>query len=180
MLSCSYTEEELIEAFWRLYAKKGIDEISVVELVETAGYNRGTFYLHFQSVYNLLEIEEDRLLSEMEECVTYCSKNLGKEDPSSLMMLVLNYYEQNKEKLLILLGERGDIRFMHNLRGMMKRIPIWKVSDPSLGLSDSETSILLDTTVAAVVSLIISWMKEPRDIPADKVLHMIYDIAIKR
>ena len=33
-------------AFWSLYAQKPIEKISIKEITELAGYNRGTFYLY--------------------------------------------------------------------------------------------------------------------------------------
>ena len=50
------------KAFLSLLEKKPIQSISVKELCEEAGLNRGTFYSHYSDIYKLKEdIEEDML-----------------------------------------------------------------------------------------------------------------------
>ena len=44
------TKADIKEAFWRLYAAKPIEKITVGEVCDLAGYNRGTFYLHFHDL----------------------------------------------------------------------------------------------------------------------------------
>lgn len=47
------TKACLREAFWTLYTKKPIEKISIKEITDLAGYNRGTFYLYYKDVYDL-------------------------------------------------------------------------------------------------------------------------------
>ena len=48
------------KALTDLMAYKPVTDISVKELCEKAGINRGTFYSHYTDIYNLLEkIEEE-------------------------------------------------------------------------------------------------------------------------
>lgn len=42
------TEEHLKSALIQLIKKKGYHAISVKDIVDQAGYNRSTFYLHYQ------------------------------------------------------------------------------------------------------------------------------------
>ena len=53
------TRKNLIDAFWKLYQTKPIERISVREITDIAGYNRGTFYLYFKDVHDVLEQIED-------------------------------------------------------------------------------------------------------------------------
>ena len=50
----------LKEAFLQLYEFNEIQDISVTQIAQRAGYSRGTFYRHFDSPYDILtEIEND-------------------------------------------------------------------------------------------------------------------------
>ena len=180
MKGTNQTKSDILEAFWRLYAQKPLDKITIRELTEVAGYNRGTFYLHYQDIYDLFESEKSRLLAEMEECVAYCSGNMGKIELIKLMMHVLALYERNRTQIVLLLGERGDPAFMKKLRGMMKQIPLWKAADPNLKASPGERDLLLEQNVAGVLFLIEAWLEDPRDVSPTGLLHLIYNTAIKR
>ena len=38
------TKQNIIDAFWALYCEKRIEKITVRDITNKAGYNRGTFY----------------------------------------------------------------------------------------------------------------------------------------
>ena len=47
------TQRLIREAFTGLLKQKPIQSISIKELCELAGVNRGTFYAHYQDIYDL-------------------------------------------------------------------------------------------------------------------------------
>lgn len=57
------TKSNFFIAFWDIYDKKRIEKISIRELCESAGYNRSTFYAHFEDIYGLLEEAIDEIIS---------------------------------------------------------------------------------------------------------------------
>ena len=56
------TKKILRECLTQLLKSKKIQDITVRELTEMADLNRGTFYLHYKDVFDLLEQMEDELL----------------------------------------------------------------------------------------------------------------------
>ncbi|WP_054637466.1 TetR/AcrR family transcriptional regulator [Thalassobacillus sp. C254] len=50
--------------FAELIVEKGLDRVTIKDLTERADINRGTFYLHFQDKYDLLEQSEEKFLRE--------------------------------------------------------------------------------------------------------------------
>jgi AcrR family transcriptional regulator len=63
------TGSDLREAFLRLYAGKPAERITVREITDLAGYNRATFYLHYQDVPALLGSIEEEMLQELERAL---------------------------------------------------------------------------------------------------------------
>lgn len=66
-ITSSQTRQNLIDAFWSLYCEKRIEKITVKEITQKAGYNRGTFYEYFTDVYDMLEQIEQSLIPTIEE-----------------------------------------------------------------------------------------------------------------
>lgn len=58
------TKKMLVEAFLRLRKQKPLRRITVSELCSEAGVGRGTFYAHYQDVYDLNERLEGQFLEE--------------------------------------------------------------------------------------------------------------------
>ena len=49
------TKQALAESFKKLLAKRGLDKITVKDVVEDCGVNRQTFYYYFHDLYELLD-----------------------------------------------------------------------------------------------------------------------------
>ena len=59
------TKERFKKAFFTLYAERKIETITIKEVADLAGFNRGTFYLYYKSIYDLLQKTEQELLEEL-------------------------------------------------------------------------------------------------------------------
>ena len=57
----------LVHALTSLMLKKSIKDITVKELCESVDINRGTFYLHYKDIYDMLEQTEQGLLEQFEQ-----------------------------------------------------------------------------------------------------------------
>ena len=67
-----YNDERVIKtkkliktALSELIQEKGFDHVSITDLTQRANINRGTFYLHYQDKYDLLEKFENEVLDDI-------------------------------------------------------------------------------------------------------------------
>ncbi|MDD6074941.1 MAG: TetR/AcrR family transcriptional regulator, partial [Clostridium sp.] len=65
------TRRILRECLTRLLKEKKIQDITVRELTDMADINRGTFYLHYKDVFDLLEQIEQELTEELEDILDH-------------------------------------------------------------------------------------------------------------
>ena len=177
------TKADLREAFWRLYAMRPIEKITVGQVCELAGYNRGTFYLHYHDLYEMLELMESALQQGMTDCVEECMKRL-KRDSGKLSCIaackdVVMYYERNKAYISVLLGQDGDPAFVHRLKDNLK--PLWReyVIGPNAARSESEIDLLLEYTLSGTLFMISRWLANPGSTSARQLAHLVYDFSIK-
>ena len=177
------TKADLKEAFWRLYTTHPIEKITVGQVCNLAGYNRGTFYAHFHDLYDMLASIEDALLAGMTDCVEACMKRLQR-DSSKLSCVaacadVVRYYERNKDYIGVLLSERGDPAFIYRLKANLK--PLWReyVIDTQSSRSEGEVDLLLEYTLAGTLFMISRWLTDPGQTSARDLAHLVYDFSIK-
>ncbi len=57
------TKKMLRNAFTALLLEKPIQNISVRELCQRAGVNRGTFYIHYRDIFHLMESIENEIVA---------------------------------------------------------------------------------------------------------------------
>jgi len=102
----------LLEAFWSLYCRSRLDQITVKEVAAKAGYNRSTFYEHFDDVHQCLHELELRCLPNLDEL----PPTLGGAEPSAdFVRTFLALYEEKASYYNVLLGENGDPSFRRRL-----------------------------------------------------------------
>lgn len=112
------TKKLLREGLTQLMKEKSVNKISVRELTDLVEINRGTFYLHYKDIFDLLEQIEDELCEEFQQMldkITLRSLN----DSLSLFLSICLFLENNKDLCNGLLSENGDISFLEKLKSII-------------------------------------------------------------
>ena len=60
------TKNQLRQGLARLMLEKSLKEITVKELTDLVDMNRGTFYLHYRDIYDMVEKIEDTIMTEFQ------------------------------------------------------------------------------------------------------------------
>ena len=162
------TKKNIVQAFWKLFSEKRIDQITVKEISDRAGYNRSTFYMYFRSVRDVLEQEEEILIAYIQENATevlFPSLIKGTKPEATQL-----YFYTKSEYLKILLGENGDPRFPGRLERAM-----FPIAFKAFGLEqdDRQARYVFNFVSSAVMSVLLQWY-EHKDLQVDELLFMIW------
>lgn len=164
------TREALHQAMLKLLDTKGLDQISVREIVAEAGIGYNTFFRHHPSKESLLEaIAADQISSLFQLSMPV----LDAKDLRSASVTLLGYVDDNWMiwKTLLTGGAAGFIReeflrqaqLVASVRGKQRRL-----MPPDLG-----TTLI----VSGVLELLAWWLKQTDPLPIDHVAE-IMDSAI--
>lgn len=164
------TKQNIIDAFWSLYCDKRIEKITVKDITQKAGYNRGTFYEYYRDVYDVLEDIENSLIPSLNELPPV-------KTPSGILGMPLDsffeLYKQNNKYYSVLLGEKGDPAFASKLKNSIKPIIMQVFVDkPDVDLQ--ELDFILEYTLSAMIGIMSYWF-EHTDVFSNEKLHdLIY------
>jgi AcrR family transcriptional regulator len=87
------TKRLIRDALTELMEEKGFEGLTVRDLTEKADINRGTFYLHYQDKYDLLEKSEAEILTEIEKITQNIQpKDVLTFNPYHLSLTYLNFF----------------------------------------------------------------------------------------
>lgn len=114
------TRAALKQSLTKLLKTKNIKDISVKELTDLADVNRGTFYLHYKDVFDLLEQSENDLLEEFKTTLDSYNTDLVQGNPVIMMEGVYKLCRSNANLVSILIGENGDIKFLNKLNTVIR------------------------------------------------------------
>jgi AcrR family transcriptional regulator len=83
------TQERLLDAAGKVFAREGFDAASVAELAGAAGYSRGAFYSNFESKDELFLALLERQLKRESEALT---EIIGRPEPANQRLLALQEF----------------------------------------------------------------------------------------
>ncbi len=146
----------LQNALLELLQQKPIQALTVKELCEKAGVNRGTFYLHYLDIYDLLEKMEDELLAELQAILAGASVLGGAPGHSSsgFIPVLFRFFEKNREMCAILLGEHGDKKFVQRIIGMGREKTLLEYAEVFPGASQQETGLFYTFVASGFLALL--------------------------
>lgn len=123
------TKHSIKESFIQLMEEIGFTKINVKKIIERAGVNRSTFYLHYQDKFDLLNQVEDEFLDGykkvIESCISIKLAQGTSYDLSSraqAMNSVAHYIYENKKMLSLLTSSKGDPTFLNKIGGLAESI----------------------------------------------------------
>ena len=166
------TRRNLVDAFWSLYCEKRIEKITVKEIAQKAGYNRGTFYEYFTDVYDVLEQIEESLVPTVHELPPISIPNANMGMPLDMFMAI---YEQNSKYYSVLLGEKGDPAFASKLKNSTKPI-IKQAFLDKYDIDPIEFDFILEFILSAMIGIMSYWFMKDKILPAEDLVSLMHDL----
>ncbi|MEG2396766.1 MAG: TetR-like C-terminal domain-containing protein [Oscillospiraceae bacterium] len=114
------TKKLLRHGITELMEQKSLNKITVKELSELVEINRGTFYLHYKDIYDLVSQIENELFEEFKQIIfTYELADLETR-PYKVFSDVCTFFHKNREICAALLSDNGDLSFMKMFRKILR------------------------------------------------------------
>ena len=114
------TRRQLRECLITLLKEKKVQDITVRELTDMADLNRGTFYLNYKDVFDLLEKTEAELQEDFNQLVCKHDAVDLKQRPSVIFNEIYSLVYDNADLIEILLGENGDLNVVNRLKQLIR------------------------------------------------------------
>ena len=166
-----YTKARFAEAMLELIEQKPVSMVSVKELCDLAGINRGTFYLHYTDQFALLADVENEVYQKTLETL----KNVKPAaDAPGMIETFLNYIKSNASLFRILFvdadSEGFRSRFVQNMLNHLRfNIP--------LSCAAEEEPYLLCFLMQGSVHMIMEWIKRGFDMEPGQLAALIFRVC---
>jgi len=110
------TKEDIKEALIQLLSEEKFENISISKLCKRAGINRGTFYLHYEDKYQMIDSFKSEIISQL-----YIFLEKERESPRKFMLA--NFYIlRSNERLINALSQSHYIDFRGAIREFLSSI----------------------------------------------------------
>lgn len=176
------------EAFLELIAKKDMAYITVKEICEKAGVNRSTFYLHYETVGDLLtecaQYMNERFLAYMNKDSEAFIKKL-RDCPMEELYLItpqylspyLHYIKDNRRLFCAGLENAAALGLEDSYAGLLHHV-ITPILD-RYGVPEDDRDYLMAFHISGLMAVIAAWLKRDCSDPIEHVISVI-QTCIKR
>ena len=105
----------------KLMKEKPVNLISVRELSDLCDINRGTFYLHYHDVFDMVDQIEQELFSDIEKIIKKYGAVSG-ERLLSMLKELFSFFDENRDICSAILGKYGNTSFVRRVTVMAREI----------------------------------------------------------
>lgn len=173
------TKRLLKETLTNLLLEKDIQQITVKSIVERADLNRGTFYLHYTDVYDLLKEIENEVLQKFDSLAE--EYFLTRNADSSYMIggKAFHYVYENKRVCQALFLSQSNRRFIAEFQQIIIRRALHQgmsqiAFDPDDEKKKEEAKNLYEYlscfAAGGLISILTNWLKAEDPLPPEAMI----------
>lgn len=113
------TKKLIRQGLAELSKTKSLSKITVKELTDLVEINRGTFYLHYKDIADLVESIETNLYNDFSEFINNVTPKMVVKTPVDVFEKYALFVLENKEAFVMLIGVHGDAEFVFKLTALL-------------------------------------------------------------
>ena len=170
------TRQTLIDAFWALSKENGLGKTTISAITKKAGYNRGTFYVYFKDLDDLLQQAEDEILCVFREQMQAALANGITTDLPNASAKVIEMLCHYDDKLFLLLGKNGDANFLSKFRAEAAQLFQLAIHTPQ---PHPYQEYIVAYVTAAFTGLLTYWYDTGRKISMEELSIISRSLATK-
>ena len=173
------TKKLLTQALTQLLQEKQINEITVKELTDLADMNRGTFYLYYKDMFDMLEKIEDGMFEALDAIVSPHEHDDVSQQTKPILLDLFRFIEDNQEMCRVLLSPHGDMNFLHRLNEVVREkcLRAWPNIRKEKGEADFDYHYSF--VVFGCAGIIRAWVNRNCSESAEKMAEMAYGMILR-
>ena len=173
------TKKLLTQALTQLLQEKQINEITVKDLTDLADMNRGTFYLYYKDMFDMLEKIEDGMFEALDAIVSLHEHDDVSQQTKPILLDLFRFIQDNQEMCRVLLSPHGDMNFLHRLNEVVREkcLKAWPNIRKEKGEADFDYHYSF--VVFGCAGIIRAWVNRNCSESAEKMAEMAYGMILR-
>lgn len=168
------TRQTIIDAFWELAKESGLHKVTVSAITKKASLNRGTFYVYFSDMEDLLRQAESDIIHDFQAQMFTILSQEGFPEMNAVSMKLLEFFALYDDKVFLLLGKNGDPNFLSLIRKEAAKVYA-QILSPLEPLPHKEYIIAYVTS--ALTGILTYWHDTGRKIPVGELVQISRSLA---
>ncbi|MEG2701347.1 MAG: TetR/AcrR family transcriptional regulator [Clostridia bacterium] len=166
------------KAFMQLLSQKPIQSISIKELCELAGVNRGTFYAHYQDIYDLRGQIEQEMYEDIQRTLSPLLGQNASATPMEITTGIFQWMKENSDMCAMAMSKYGDKEFLAKVLDMGRVVCKESYHHSFKRASPERIEWFYEYASAGCIGLLQKWLAEDMETPAKEVASMAEDMIV--
>ncbi len=166
------TKQQIRQALLELLTEKSENSISVRELAEKAGINRGTFYIHYKDVHDLMEHMVDEAI---EKIRGVCERHPPAQTPRQSYPFLTDLFETLKsdsQLFTILLGTYGSNAYSKRICLTIQENFLDDLLSVFYSVDPKQRQIASGFIVSGCLHEALNWLENGMKDPPDEIAYL--------
>ncbi len=168
------TRRKIMDSFWELFNSNELKNITVGKITKQAHLNRGTFYQHFNDIYDLLEQMEQQLIDLLKENVISLLKEGVPENLEEFSKVCSKVFQKYNKKLYLLF--RNDPSFGEKIKNEM--YPVLEAAN-LLPENFPYKNYVMTFGFYSMLNMINYWYENPENISPEELVYINQTLLLK-
>lgn len=121
--------------------------------------NRGTFYLHYKDVYDMLEQVEAEMFEEFNQILNAQPSIVNAENPYPILNDIFHFFINYSDMAIALLGPNGDHAFVNRLKAIVKDKCFQEITAAYEGAHSERFEYFYEFIVYGCIGLFQRWLE---------------------
>lgn len=166
-------------AFTDLLRSKPIQSITIRELCERAGINRGTFYCHYTDIYVLLHQMEEEMLEDFNKALEPLLSAGGESfHPVDISTEIFQCLKDNSDICAVTLGPYGDKEFLAKLINLGRDRCFGSYAQYFKDATPKQIAYFYAFVSSGCMGLLQQWLDDGMTTPAGEIAQMAENIML--
>lgn len=167
------TKQLIKQSLIELMHEKPFKDITVKDITERADLNRGTFYLHYVDIYDLLSKIEDETLQAIEEMMLDYRCKINMPSCYELLDELFSDIEDNRDLFEVLLHSQSEGIFLNKLQYLIKTMGLDLMNMIYKDTSRPHYCYFLSFVLNGVLGVTEQWFNNGMDMSSTEMATMI-------
>ena len=170
------TQKAIRNAFLTLLSKKDISKITIAEISEMADLGRGTFYLHYNDIYDLYEQIENSLYLEIEQLLDHSFLVDNSDNLMKLIHGMTEFIVNNRDTFLSIVGVGYYNRNLYKLKKLFYKKLLFecRIFNPS-----DFHAISCMFAISGIIGILEEWLFNGLKLSKKQLAESVFEILQK-
>lgn len=169
------TKRCMINAFWELAETHGMEHVTISAIMKRAGLNRGTFYVYFTDLPDLIEQAEREIIEDLQGKAKEVIQSGGIQDIQTVVEHIMELFLRYDSKLFLLLRKNGDPNFrtfvINEFIKMFSELPLFE--------STKNSEYIPVFIASAFMGVITYWHETGKKVNHMEVVKIVHSLVTK-